>query len=399
MKKGFLPVLFLLLMGAHGRAATDVAPPKKGVTVAPPLSADVPSAYADLPSFGSIIWETRRLPWVDEGPYAGISGVAMAPHGGKIYVVGGFLPGGDETDDRSSRRTSRWTWVYDPAKGAWERLADAPNRREYTRGIVAGDALYLIGGGQQYKDQDPAYRVHGDCAVFDLSLDPPSWRAHSILSVPRTHTAVGSVDDILIVAGGNEYDASENGYSHRTIRDTTEVFDLSQPARGWEQRASIPTSGRGWSASVIANKHLYLFGGLTWSEAGAPLGVRATLRYDPKTNDWQKMTPPPLAMSGWEGALYADRYAILAGGVMRPEGTPAGGIIWSDLAWVYDSHRDHWFRVNGILPPGAVFNDPGVVILGNTIYVLGAEGPSGSHYNYFLIGRIQPDNGVGGAHR
>jgi N-acetylneuraminic acid mutarotase len=209
--------------------------------------------------------------------------------------------------------------------------------------------------------------------------------------VPRTHTAVGSVDNFLIVAGGNQYDFTENGYSHGTIRDTTEVFDLSHPARGWQRRAPIPAAGRGWSGSVIAKQHLYLFGGITWNEAGATLGTRETLRYDPKTDHWQKMTPPPLAISGWEGALYADRYAILAGGVMRPEHEPVGTTVWSDLVWAYDSQRDHWLRVNGILPPGAVFNDPGVAILGNTIYVLGAEGPSGSHYNYFLMGRIKPN--------
>ncbi len=76
---------------------------------------------------------------------------------------------------------------------------------------------------------------------------------------------------------------------------------------------------------------------------------------------------------------------------MRPEHEPVGTTVWSDLVWAYDSQRDHWLRVNGILPPGAVFNDPGVAILGNTIYVLGAEGPSGSHYNYFSDGCIKPN--------
>ena len=38
-----------------------------------------------------------------------------------------------------------------------------------------------------------------------------------------------------------------------------------------------------------------------------------------------------------------------------------------------------------------MFNDPGVASIGDTIYVLGAEGPDGSHYNYFLMGRITPD--------
>ena len=32
--------------------------------------------------------------------------------------------------------------------------------------------------------------------------------------------------------------------------------------------------------------------------------------------------------------------------------------------------------------------EPMVVILGDNIFVLGAEGPDGSHFNYFMIGRI-----------
>lgn len=46
--------------------------------------------------------------------------------------------------------------------------------------------------------------------------------------------------------------------------------------------------------------------------------------------------------------------------------------------------------MKGTLPPGAVFNDAAVVSTDDTIYVLGGEGPSGSHYNYFLIGHFKP---------
>lgn len=387
----FLVILSLIGI-AHAQspqAAPDLAPPKKGVEVAPPLSADLPAAYTQLPSLGSIHWEVRRLPWVEEGPYAGISGMAMTTHDGKIYVVGGFIPGGDETSKKLSRRTSRWAWRYDPQSDEWSRLADAPFRREYTRGITAGDKIYLIGGGCQYKGQSPPYRVHGECAVLDLSANPPSWSHHSQLNVPRTHTAIGNVGNFLIVAGGNEYDFAEKGYSHHTIRDTTEIFDLAHPQRGWQKKAALPTVGRGWSASVIADGQLYLFGGLTWDEAGTTLGVNETVRYDPSSDRWQTLKPSPLVVSGWEGALYAERYAILTGGVMRPARGLASNIVWSDVVWAYDTQMNRWLSVQGFLPPGAVFNDPGVAILGETIYVIGAEGPAGSHYNYFLVGRIE----------
>ncbi len=383
--------LFFLgqLSAAPPERPTQPAPPKKGVRVNPPLSANPPRAYLDLDLFASIQWKTQKLPWVDEGPYAGISGTAMVVHAGKIYVVGGFIPGGDETDDSASRRTSRWCWVYDPQNDRWSRLPDAPIRREYTRGTVAGDALFLFGGGNQYKGQNPAYRVHGDCAMLDLSQSPPAWSLHSKLQVPRTHTSVGHLADLLVVAGGNEYDFAEKGYSRNTIRNTTEIFDLSNPQRGWQQSAPLPGTGRGWSASIIAKKRLYLFGGLTWNEAGEIKGIRETLVFDADQQRWQQKTPAPLAVSGWEAASYADRFALLAGGVVRPENKRDNSIIWSDLIWGYDTQTDRWLRVNGKLPPGGVFNDPGVAVIGETIYVLGGEGPHGSHYNYFLIGHIQ----------
>jgi hypothetical protein len=366
------------------------ARPKEGKIFAPPLSAVLPDDAAALPAFGTITWKTTQLPWVKEGPYAGISGVGMVSCGDAVYVCGGFIPTGDGSEDAASRRTSRWMWRYDPVRGTWTKLPDAPVRREYTRAIAADNRFVLIGGGCQYKKQDPPYRVHGDCALLEFSQQPPVWRKLDALNVPRTHTSVGYVGGHLVVAGGNEYDFGENGYSHRTIRNATEVFNLAHPDKGWQLRAPIPGSSRGWAASISADEKLYLFGGITWNESNEVMATRESLQYDLQEDRWEKRTPPPLGISGWEGALYADRHAILVGGVVHPEPGVSAPVAWSDLAWAYDLHEDEWLRMDGKLPPGAVFNDPGVAIVGDTIYVLGAEGPDGSHFNYFMIGRITP---------
>ena len=388
--------ILLALSFSHVVAANDsalprdIAPPKEGVTVAPPLSENPPPKYTRLPNLGSLSWSTRRLPWVEQGPYAGISGVAMATDGQMIHVAGGFIPGGDETDDQASRRTSRWAWSFDPDSGNWTQLPHLPVRREYTRGVVHQSTFFVVGGGQISKGRMPPYRAYGECAVLDLSGEAPDWKIHSSLNVPRTHTATGNIGSLLVVAGGNEYDIEEKGYSHRTIRDTTEVFDLSHPDRGWQVRSKIPSGGRGWSASVVTNGHLYLFGGLNWTEDGAARRLQETWRYDPRADRWQEMTPPPLPISGWEAGLYADRYALIAGGVTPSASSSASELTWSDLVWAYDCRDDIWLQVDGTLPPGAVFNDPGAVVVQNKLYLLGAEGPHGSHYNYFLLGEINP---------
>lgn len=369
--------------------AAEHAAPKDGVKVDPPLSAAVPDEYSRLPLYGSITWEVRKLPWVEDGPYAGISGVAMASRGKQIYVSGGFIPGGDETDDRSSRRTSRWTFRLRKELPAWERLSNVPVRREYTRGMIAADTFFLVGGGCQYRQQDPKYRPHADCLALNISAPLSHWNRLPSLNVARTHMAVGAVGRQLIVAGGNEYDVGEKGYSQQTIRDTTEVFDLSDAAAGWQYRRPLPGPARGWAASTATRQHLYVFGGITFAESGRAVGILETLRYDPVADEWESKTAPPLAISGWEGDLHQGRYALMAGGVVRADTDSASGIIWSDLVWAYDTAGDEWLRVDGVLPPGAVFNDPGVAVIDNTIYILGAEGPHGSHYNYLLVGHIR----------
>jgi len=395
MKRLGIPLLFLLTITCcESLSAADdhvePAPPKKGFTPAPPLSADLPEAYSQLPKFGAIEWKTEQLPWVKEGPYAGISGVAMDVHDGRIVVVGGFIPGGDETDDRASRKTSRWAWIYDTDSGEWTRLENAPDRREYCRGIAAGETFYFFGGGKQYQKQDPPYRPHGECFALDLSAKTPAWRSHSQMNVPRTHMAVGRVGNYLVVAGGNQYEWEEKGYSENTIRNTTEVFDLTKPELGWQKRSSIPSVGRGWSAAAATEDSLYVFGGVTWDESQNSVGVRESWRYLPAQDRWEKKTPPPVAISGWAGGLFDQRYAMIVGGIMREKDKPERTSFWSDLVWAYDIQEDRWLQVDGLLPPGAVFNDPAVVVIGETIYVLGGEGPKGSHYNYFLTGRIQP---------
>lgn len=380
--------LLVALTASATHAQTIPALPKTGKTVTPPLSTRLPDAVTTLPNFGTITWETTHLPWVGEGPYDGISGIGMVEIDGLIYVVGGFNPGGDGSDD-ISHRTSRWTRRYDPTSGEWTALADAPFRREYARAMVAEGKLYLAGGGCIRKDEEPPYQAYAECMVFDPADGPKgTWTTVAPLTVPRTHMAVGYAAGHLLVAGGNQYDFAEKGYSHQTIRGTLDVLDPAKPDRGWQQKSPIPGAARGWCASLVADDALYVFGGITWNPDNTIAPTAETLRYDVTADTWTSLTPPPLPISGWEGALYDDRYALNVGGVVRPQPDSSEDLIWSDNVLAYDLHEDTWLQVGGALPPGGVFNDPGVVIIGDTIYVLGAEGPHGSHYNYFLIGEI-----------
>ena len=385
-------IIFLIVSLFGSANAADKAQPKKGKEFTPPLSERIPESVSTLPSFGHIQWRTTTLPWVGDGPYEGISGAGMVAINNKLYVVGGFIPGGDESGDLVSGRTSRWLWSFDPVSATWTQLPSAPIRREYVRAVSTDTEIFMMGGASQYKGTEPNYRPHNETATLDLSSKPLTWEIVPPLNTARTHMAVGASNDHIVVAGGNEYIRSEIGYSHKTIRDTVEVLDLKHPQNGWQLSAPMPSPARGWSASTFSNNTLFVFGGITWDIKNTIIATQETLSFTTQENKWKKHTPPPIGVSGWEAALFKKRYAMITGGVYRPD--PESPMIWSDLTLVYDTQEDQWFQVEGVLPPGAVFNDPGVVIIGDTIYVLGAEGPGGSHYNYFLIGKIQPAKNI-----
>ena len=349
------------------------------------LSKEAPEAVRDLPSFGRIEWSVMEIPLVEPGPHAGVSGAGMVVVGGQIHLAGGFIPAGDETQD-PGRRTSRWVHRYDPKSDRWTRLPDLPGRREYTRSIAAGSDVYLIGGGIQKPRDGVNYEPRADVFRLNTSRKPLHWKTAASLNTPRTHMAVGRVGDQLIVAGGNRYDFAEGGYSSRTLLGTTEVLDLQSPKSGWAMRAPIPGPPRGWCASASLDGKLYILGGLTLTETekgtrGSKIKLKDSLCYDPARNQWRRLTDSPVAISGWEGAPYKRRYIVIIGGVSKR---------WNDLAFVYDTKEDRWLKIDNPLPVGGVLNDAGVCVIGDTIYIAGGEGPGGSHFNHFLVGKIKP---------
>lgn len=336
---------------------------------------------SQLPIFGRIVWKRLDVPLIKPGPRAGFSGAGMAAANGKIFLYGGFIPDGDGSMDKA-RRTSRWTFCFDPATETWTRLPDLPERREYLAGTANGNRIFLLGGGVQ-----GPFVAHPEVFELDAARPGDGWKRLPSLNTPRTHLAVGVVNNQLIAVGGNQYDGAVNGYAESTIRGITESLNLKNTASGWQVRASIPRAPRGWSAAVAAGRKLYLFGGLTYAPKRHRL--KETIAFDPARNEWSQHAAAPLAVSGWKAGLFQNRYAILVGGTY--EINPSSGYRWNAQPLVYDTQGDRWMRIaNSALPPGGVYNDPAVAVLGNCIYVAGGEGTGGTHYNTLLVGEIQP---------
>ncbi|MEZ6045939.1 MAG: kelch repeat-containing protein [Planctomycetaceae bacterium] len=116
-------------MAAEDDKSVPMALPKEGRVIEPPLSKNLPPDYVSLPLWGEIEWKVEQIPWVAEGPYAGISGAAVVAHQGQIYIAGGFIPGGDGTETRETNRTSHFVYRFDPESGDWTQLPHLRNAR------------------------------------------------------------------------------------------------------------------------------------------------------------------------------------------------------------------------------------------------------------------------------
>lgn len=343
-----------------------------------------------LPVFGSIHWDLAEIPHVAPGPKGGISGHGLSAVDGQLYLIGGFIPRGDETTD-DGFRTSRWVYRYSPATGMWSRLPDLPQRREYIDLAQASDGvIYCVGGGEQGK---PRYKATASVFAFAPSGDG-QWRALPPMPTPRTHVSSGVVGRKLVVVGGNEYDYDVKGYAPSTLRDTVEVLDLDRPDAGWVTGAPVLGGPMGWAGTVVAGGRLYVFGGFTFVPHGEDgLGKKSvrlqrTAVYDPEQDQWEQRAPAPYAVGGWRAALYRGRYAILIGGLWKSP--KARSDRWNSEPLVYDTETDVWYCLrDSATPPGGVYNDPGLAVIGDTIYVTGAEATA-AHYNYMLIGNITP---------
>lgn len=382
---GIVEELFVSTAGDEVRGAFDNI--RAAIVENPALTA--------LPVFGRIIWTQSEMPFIRKGPKGGISGVGMCAAEGKIYFAGGFFGKdafGDGTGELNGK-TSKWAYAFDPNTGTWQRLPDLPARAEYGRMLASESSLYFLGGAAYPVESGRLglYTPSDAMSRFDLAKGTEGWQPAPPMLTPRTHFAAGKVGRWFVTAGGNLYDTAENGYSPKTLRPETEVFDLQNPHLGWHLGSPMPAPARGWTASVGAGGKLWVFGGVTFEPSGKKKSLRLrlseTLSYDPATGAWTRHAPAPLEISGWAAVAYGERYIILVGGYgsapgQRPE--------MNAQPLVYDMQQDRWMRfARSALPPAGAFNDPGVAISGSTLYVGGGEGYGGSHYNHWLTGQIE----------
>lgn len=256
---------------------------------------------------------------------------------GRIYVAGGFRPGGGtaNTVEAYDPATDRWTmaaplpqavnhcmaavvgnrlfvlggalasgastsavYEYDPQANAWANRAFMPTARNAAAAIVLGGRIYVVGGA------DAAARV---AEVYDPASD--RWAPVTPMPTGRNHVAGGASGGRLFAVGGRP-------------PNTLAVNESFDPVTGaWTTRAPLPT-GRSGHAGAEVRGCLYFFGGE--GNPGTASGVfRENQAYDPRTNTWETLAPMPVPRHGIGAAVLGDRIHLPGGATVQGFGATA----------------------------------------------------------------------------
>jgi N-acetylneuraminic acid mutarotase len=209
--------------------------------------------------------------------------VAVAELGGRVFVIGGFGPGGEATDTVE---------VYDPSTDRWETRAPLPAPTHHAAAAVVGGRLYLAGGyGGGRLSWSPLRTVY----EYDEARN--SWATRAPLRQARGALAMVGLGSRLHAVGG-----AGDGVSN-----AHEVYDPL--ADRWTDAPPMPT-GRDHLAAVAFQGHLWAIGGRT-----SFVGTQYTTVeiYDPASDAWSAGVPLPVGRGGLAAAVLGDRVYVLGG--------------------------------------------------------------------------------------
>jgi len=185
---------------------------------------------------------------------------AITEYHGKLYIFGGFtfyaVPnqtfGGWEPVDNA--------WEYDPAADSWKALAPLPTKRGSPVAIMLGGKIYVIGGASNQGSNAPAIFPTGPARSLTVNeaYDPETnkWETRNPMPTPRNHAYAGAVSGKIYVIGGR---VAQPFITVASNLDIVEEYDPSTDQWG-PQKARMPTARSGGGFATY-NGRIYVAGG------------------------------------------------------------------------------------------------------------------------------------------
>jgi subtilisin family serine protease/N-acetylneuraminic acid mutarotase len=258
-----------------------------------PAAAGTDAARSDPPAAG----------WIGLPDYpTSIMDNAVGELDGRVYSVSGV----------DGHNPTAKGYVYDPAVGSWQPIADLPGARENAAGAFVGDTFYVTGGW------DFGTRAVKTTFAYDPAAN--SWR--SVADAPVATAAAGRavLNGQLYVIGGCT-----------NACDGTDVQRYDPATNTWQLMASYPMPAGHLACAGLAGK-VYCAGGI---RRGGTIW-KATYAYDPAADTWTKRADMPIELWGMGYTGSYDRL-LVSGGI-------TGGAITNE-GFAYDPGTDSWTRL------------------------------------------------------
>ncbi|MEM9185791.1 MAG: hypothetical protein AAGB00_04770 [Planctomycetota bacterium] len=169
---------------------------------------------------GSAEWE--ELPIAQP-----LQGLAMVPHGGKLYRVGGLDARNASGDEEQLHSVDAFA-SFDPATKTWTALPSLPAGRSSHNATVIGDTLYVVGGWRLSGDSNGEWQA--GALSFDLSDPTAEWRVLPEPPFRRRALAAGHAGGKLVVMSGMTDDAEIS----------KAVFFYDSATRVWSEGPEFP---------------------------------------------------------------------------------------------------------------------------------------------------------------
>jgi N-acetylneuraminic acid mutarotase len=219
--------------------------------------------------------------------------------------------------------------------GSWSKVPPLVAARSAHAVVVAGDAVYALGGSGA-----------GGTPLGVERFDGRRWSAATMLPGDGLNAPAA------VALGGRMYVIGGFAGTTNLPVDAVRVYDPSSQV--WSSAAPLPAP-RGGHAAVVVDGKIHVLGGGNSVSTIADHSV-----YDPATDSWSEAAPLPRA----EGSPAA----VVFGGRLFAIGGRSGFSDYGDV-YVYDAAKDTWTRGPSIPPRGTA----GAVVYRNAIYLFGGE--------------------------
>lgn len=195
------------------------------------------------------IYDTASDQWrrgdpMPEDRLRGSAGVAVYRE--EIYLIGGVT-------DMQKSETCLWLDRYDPKKGKWKKLADAPRERGHFHAGICNGIIYAAGGNSPSGDmEDHSENLIAEVDMYEI--ESGKWKSLPpglMLPTPRVACATVNILDHIVVIGGESPDQKE---AHTRV----EAYDTENGS--WERWDSLE-NGRWGTQAFMCVGAVYITAG------------------------------------------------------------------------------------------------------------------------------------------